>query len=494
MSRSRFAVAMLAAVAGLAGAASAQHELPRDCAGDLTAYAEAVMDLHGIPGLALAVATADKVVYAEAFGVRNVDSGEALRPESLFHMASVSKPFVAMAVMQLVERGKVDLDAPVTTYLPYFKLADERYARITVRQMLNHTSGLPDVENYEWASAQNDDGAAERCVRSLADRTLVSAPGKRFRYSSLGYDVLGDVIAKVSGESFEVYMKKNVLDPIGMTESTFLYPETNEALRTTGHTWYLGPVASDVYPYNRCHAPSSTLNSSVVEMANWLQVNLDRGRFNGARILDEASYELMWAPSVRAGAKTQMGLGWFLAEYKGRRVVTHGGGDIGFRSYVALLPDDGVGVVLASNYSQTPLRGILNGVLDILYGAEPFLPKRPIGYVFAETLAARDFDAAKAQYLKLKAEATDRYEFNDRELNTLGHVMLQRGMNEEALPVFQFNVQQYPNVARCWDGLGDAYQRVGNQDEAARSYRKALQLDPSLEDSRRKLDALQAGS
>jgi CubicO group peptidase (beta-lactamase class C family) len=306
--------------------------------------------------------------------------------------------------------------------------------------------------------------------------------------------VLGDLIAKVSGEPFEVYMKKNILDPIGMTESTFVYPETKEALRTTGHTWDLAAKVSDVYPYNRPHAPSSTLNASVLEMANWVIVNLNRGQLNGNRILDEAGYELLWTPSVRAGAKTHVGLSWFLAEYEGRPVVTHGGGDLGFRSYITLLPDDDLGIVLASNYSQTPMRAVLAGVLDILYGTEPRLPKRSIGLVFAETLYAEGFDAAKAQYLKLKAEAADRYEFSDRALNRLGYVMLQRGMIGPAIPVLQFNVEQYPDVANCWDSLGEAYSRLGNQDEAIRCYRKALDLDPSFEDARKKLEALEAGS
>jgi CubicO group peptidase (beta-lactamase class C family) len=497
MERSRSAVAMLAVLAGLAGAASAQtmpHEPPAGFAERITAFAQGVRELHEVPGLAIAVTRGDEVVYARAFGVANVDTGARIGPDSLFHMASVSKPFVATAVLQLVERGQVDLDAPVTTYLPYFKLNDPRSAQITVRQMLNHTSGMPDVQDYEWANPQYDEGAAERYVRSLADRKLVFTPGERFRYSNMAYDVLGDLIAKVSGEPFEVYVKRNILDPIGMTASTFLYPETNESLRTSGHIWDVGTKASEVYPYNRPHAPSSTLNSSVQEMTSWMLVNLNRGELNGARILEDPSYELLWTPSVQAGANTSIGLGWFLARYEGRRVVTHGGGDLGFRSYVALLPEDDLGVVLAGNYSRTPMRAVLNGVLDILFGGEPTMPKRSIGFVFAETMFSEDLDAATAQYLQLKAEAADRYEFNARELNQLGYVLLQRGMFGPAAHVLRFNVEQYPDVANCWDSLGEAFSRMGKPDDAIHCYRKALELDPTFESARKKLQALESES
>ncbi|MHC4305445.1 MAG: serine hydrolase domain-containing protein [Planctomycetota bacterium] len=233
------------------------------------------------------------------------------------------------------------------------------------------------------------------------------------------------------------------------------------------------------------------MNSSVREMTNWNFVNLNRGQWNGKRILDEASYELLWAPAVQIGANTHVGLSWFLGEYHGRKIIDHAGGDLGFRSYVTLLPDEDVGIVLASNYSQTPTRALRNGILDILFGTEPQIPRRSIGFVFAQTLAAQGFDAARTQYLQLQAEAADRYEFTDRALNMLGYVMMRRGQLEGALAVFQFNVEQYPDVANCWDSLGEANLNLGNRGEAIRCYRKALDLDPSFENARRALQKLE---
>ena len=145
------------------------------------------MQEHHIPGVAVAVVKGGKLAYARGFGVRNVDSGEAVSTRSLFHMASVTKTFVATAVMQLWEQGKISLDAPVVSYLPYFRLDDARYKDITIARMLNHTSGMPDVMNYEWDRPAYDDGALEEYVRSLSSRKLIGAPGDQQRYSNMAY-------------------------------------------------------------------------------------------------------------------------------------------------------------------------------------------------------------------------------------------------------------------------------------------------------------------
>lgn len=165
-----------------------------------------------VPGFAISVVEDNRVVYAAAFGVKNVTrSDDPITTRSLFHMASITKTFVATSIMQLVEAGKIDLDAPLVKYLPYFRMADERYKIITIRQMVTHTSGIPDVDDYEWSKPQYDDGALERYVRSLSNLKLDFAPGQRFQYSNMAFEVLGDVIAKVSGESFDDYVQHHIL-------------------------------------------------------------------------------------------------------------------------------------------------------------------------------------------------------------------------------------------------------------------------------------------
>ena len=222
--------------------------------------------------------------------------------------------------------------------------------------MLNHTSGIPDVTDYHWDKPEYDDQALERYVRGLSRLPMVGTPGERFRYSNIEYEVLGDVIAKVSGMSFEDYVQKNVLAPLGMTHSTLLVRQADPQLLTAPHvTQGDRVVVSKVFPYNRPHAPSSTLYSSVEDMSRWAIANLNRGELDGKRILKAWTYDLMWKPAAAAGGmgSAKAGIGWFIREVQGHRIVAHSGGDTGFNSFLVLAPDDGLAVVAMSNYEPS---------------------------------------------------------------------------------------------------------------------------------------------
>lgn len=326
---------------------------------------QGVQDQH-VPGLAVGIVQDGQLVYARGFGRLAMSRpGKPITPRALFHMASVTKPFVATAIMQLVEQGKVDLDAPVVKYLPYFRLDDPRYRSITVRQMLTHTSGMPDVEDYEWNKPQYDDGALERYVRSLTSQKLLWEPGTRYAYSNMAFDVLGDLIAKVSGMSFEDYVAAHILKPLKMDSSTLLRRQADPALVVAGYTrpktggGDLVPIPA--YPDNRIHGPSGNLLSSVVDMSRWARANLNRGELDGERILKSSSYDILWKPAAevefcRPPARTEcrkpgssVGLSWFLEQRSGHLIVSHGGGDDGFITALWLVPDRNFAFILMTN-------------------------------------------------------------------------------------------------------------------------------------------------
>src|SRR5262249_12527716 len=339
---------------------------------DLEPLIVQVVEQRKIPGFAIAIVHNQKVVYAAGFGVRNLENkNDKITPQSLFHMASITKPFVATSVMQLVERGKVDLEAPVVKYLPYFRLNDERYATITVRQMLSHLSGMPDVRDYEWDKPQYDDGALERYVRSLSNQSLIAAPGAGLRYSNMAYEVLGDLIAKVSGMSFEDYVRRHILEPLGMKNSTLLVKQANPSMLTSPHVMddSYQTVVSKVFPYNRMHSPSSTLYSNVLDMSRWAIANMNRGELDGKRILKASTYDLMWKP---AGEKfQQIGISWFLAKYRDLTIVQHSGGGTGFVRNLLMIPDQSIAVVMMSNYDRAALRPLTNAALDVALSLNP---------------------------------------------------------------------------------------------------------------------------
>ncbi|MFC1731374.1 serine hydrolase domain-containing protein [candidate division KSB1 bacterium] len=347
-------------------------ENDRQIASKLEPIINDYMVTYNLPGLAIGIVKDKKVVYANGFGLKSINSDDSVTSTTLFHMASISKPFVATAIMQLSEQGKIDINSPVTDYLPYFKLGDERYKSITIQQMLSHISGMPDVEDYEWDNPQYDDGAMERYVRSLSDRKMIFDPGEKFSYSNMAFEVLGDVIAKVSGTTFDDYEKEYILNPLGMKKSTFLKPEHLPEDWAAAHIMRQTTEAWDGYPYNRIHGPSSTLHSNVVEMCNWAIANMNSGELNGTRILNADSYDLLWKPLFTINSETNrsIGLSWFLAEYEGFKTVGHSGGDIGFNTNFVMIPEKSIAIVVLSNRMPAPVGDITNAALDILLGLE----------------------------------------------------------------------------------------------------------------------------
>jgi len=410
-----------------------------------------VIEAYDLPGLAIGIVKEGKVAYARGFGYKNTDTREPITTTTLFHMASISKPFVATAIMQLVEQGKIDLEASITTYLPYFQLDDERFKEITIQQMLSHVSGMPDVMDYEWNNPVYDEGALERYVRSLTDRKMRFAPGQKFAYSNMAFECLGDVIGKVSGMSFADYEKMHILNPAGMKESTFLKPEHLPENWAAGHLRSLKTVAWEGYPYNRMHGPSSTLHSNVLEMCNWAITNINRGTFQENQILNPSSYDVLWKPWIQIGgdeSRDSVGLSWFLGEYRGEKSVGHGGGDIGFNTYLAILPEKSMAVVVLCNFIPAPVAYLSNAALDILLGFEPEGFASQASIPVGKTLAEKGVETAVTQWHSLKDSQSSEYEVNQRQFYFLMRSVLELDRVEDArkLALFCMEILTEPDM------------------------------------------------
>ena len=264
---------------------------------EIVSRIETTMAEHRLPGFAIGIVRAGQVIYAQGFGKADLDTGKPVTSASVFNVASVSKTFTAVATMQLVEQGKIDLDARLTTYLPYFRLEDPRYADITIRHLLAHISGLPNyvVETVPYWKADEfdhpdrDDGALERGVRNLSSVRLLADPGgPKLLYSSVGYDCLGDVIAKVSGQSYEDYMGQNIFAPLAMKHSTFLLDEVDSGLLTRGYQRdeATGEVTAwPFYPFNRRNSPGGGLFTSIDDLNQAALALLNDGEWHGKQIL-----------------------------------------------------------------------------------------------------------------------------------------------------------------------------------------------------------------
>ncbi len=459
----------------------------------LEPFVQQVITSFSLAGLAVGIVKAGDLVYTQGFGVRSLATQEPVTSRSLFHLASISKPFVATAIVQLVEQGKMRLDAPIVTYLPYFRLNDPRYDEITVQQMLSHTSGMPDEVEFQWHMPEDDDEALERYVRSLADEALLAAPGAQYAYSNMAFEVLGDVVAKVSGQSFEAYIKQHILNPLAMHASTFLRREVLPELAVTPHFGMPMRVLADAYPYHRGHAPSSTLHASVEEIGHWAIANLNHGRFQGKTILQPERYHLLWHPYVQTGETgwgEAVGLSWFLGSYRGRPVIHHGGSDPGFGAELVLLPGEDAAVVVLANANTTAIGSVTDAALDVLLGLEPQMPKSPITVPISATLAMEGRDAASLQYQHLQSTQPDRYDAQPARFldATWGAIEMHRA--DTVMPLLELWITLQPEAAEAHEMLGWAYMLQGETGVAAHHLRQALALDPDAGHAQRLLQLL----
>jgi len=311
-----------------------------------------------VTGLAIAVVRDGELLYAKGFGMQNVATGQPVTQQTLFHLASICKTFVGTAIMQLKEAGKLYLDDPIVKHLPYFRVDDPRSDQLTIRHLLTHTSGLPhpDDAEYAYTQPQFEDDALERYVRSLATRPLVTIPLGQTSYSDIAYSVLGDLIAKVAGTSFEDYMRRHILDPLGMTQTTLMAPrEADPALLATGYPRDDdGTIHPAPYPYNRIHIPSGCIASNVLEMTRYGLAHLNQGTLTGQRILSAESYAEMWQVAVRdvrAEEFEDIALGWWVSREWDEFVVQHSGADEGFVGHFGLWTESRVAIVVLCNSS-----------------------------------------------------------------------------------------------------------------------------------------------
>jgi CubicO group peptidase (beta-lactamase class C family) len=449
----------------------------------LDSVLEEIVTSWGIPGLGVGIVQEEEIVYARGFGVQSLETGVPVSPETLFCVASVSKCFTASAVMQLVEAGEIDLDVPIVAYLPYFELDDEHYAKITIRQMLSHTSGMPDFTESEYdelvANPEDDEGASERLVRSLGSRKMVGLPGEHFRYSNIAYNVLGHLIAKSSGQTFEARMKEHLLLPAGMPESTFFFPEVDRERLAVPHLRTPGMRLNPVYPYHRADAPASFLHSNVIEMCHWCITCLNQGRVNGQQILSMHSYEQMWTPVAEWGYPPlyeHVGLGWTLGHFEGVKTVSYGGMGFGWTDFLTLLPEkQGAAVILCNEESSARSRAI-RAVLHAILGLEPQAGTVSWMVPICQALQEGGIRAAYARYAEIKDSGE--YELDADDLFNLTYQLMSVKMVDLTIEVLKLNLQAFPEHIDSLNLLGNLYFQTGELHQAEEHLLKVLAIQP----------------
>ena len=374
-------------VAGLSPVA-AGDPLPQSTIDKIHDFAESAFEELGVPGAAVLVVDADGIVYEEGFGTTD-DAGTPVTPTTPFHLASLSKGLTAIAVMQLVQAGDLALAATVHSYLPWFGSDGSDTAKITVRDLLAHTSGFSEGAGLSNRSdAATDDGALERNIRRLAEVPL-SHPIGQYEYSNANYDTLGYLVAVASGMSYERYMAENVFAPLGMVDTFTTEADAAADGVAQGHYPFFGFPIQFPVGFVRGSVPSAYIASSAEDLGRVLIAHLNDGAPGDPPVLAPASWRALRQPLVHPDAWDGYGWGWWTAplwdagylvdlpgasEYQVPVMIDHTGSHSTFATAIGLLPDAGYGIVVLMNRNdeaaQSRFYEIHGGIAQILLGRD----------------------------------------------------------------------------------------------------------------------------
>ena len=331
-------------------------------AGNLDRYLKKQMRKARVPGLATAIVVDDELVQAAGYGWANPEEEMVVTPDTLFLIASVSKPLTATIAMRLVDRKRLELDANVNRYLPFeVRNPDFPDEAITLRQLLTHTSSINDAGYYErldeLVSFGDWPGSLTQFLtdyltpggRYYAAETSFRAarPGTSAEYSNVGFALVGAVVESVAGTSFETVSQELLFQPLDMGEASWSLSNLDVDQVAVPCTWTGGGY--EAYPHlGTAAVPAGQLRTSAVQLANFARLHLAEGRFEGRRILKRKTAKQMVSVQWSA-ADTDLGFSFYLTQDDDRRIAYHGGGFTGTATHLWLGLDEGIGVVMLTN-------------------------------------------------------------------------------------------------------------------------------------------------
>jgi len=372
-------IAAIAAAPAMSTAAPDEATIVR-----IDEFVEHQKDARRVPGFSFAIVSDGRVVHARGFGAAN-GSGADVSIHTPFVLGSTSKSFTALAVMQLVDAGTVALDDPIVRYVPALRMADQAELQITVRHLLNQTSGIPALAGGSLLRSVGD-GTADEVLRELRGTKLRASPGMRFEYANANYVLLSLVIERGSGESYGAYIERHIFAPLGMPDS-FASPEAAKAAGLAeGHRYWFGFAIGHGPTSPDAMRPAGYLMSSAADMARYLAMFHNGGVLDGRRIVSKEGIATLLRPVAAAtmGAwsghhQSRYAMGWYVGGPWQEQVLLHPGGAPDSSSMIVLIPRQRVALVtLANANTEMPIPGadgsldrIPSGVVSLLVGEQP---------------------------------------------------------------------------------------------------------------------------
>jgi len=429
-----------------------------------------------VPGLSVALVGDGRVVWTHGFGAARADTKEPVTEHTVFEAASLSKPVFAYAVLKLVDQRLLDLDRPLTSYLPgpYDVVDDPRVDQITARHVLSHRSGFPN-----WRQGPRD----------KPPLPIHFTPGERFSYSGEGFVYLSKVIERVTGQPLEVFMKTTVFEPLGMTSSSYVWQERYGPLKAYNHDG-LGQLAGRMQP--KVANAAASLHTTASDFARFVAAVLNGTGLapsTARAMLSPQSQPLAGGPNTITRApgppvpELAWGLGIGLQRTADGLSFWHWGDNGNNRSFVVAYERPKTGVVVHLNGA--------NGMLVVpalvraaVGGRTPALSWLDYGdlaspsHTFLRAAVRDGAAAAIGQYHEKRKVGPSDQAISEERLNSIGYTLMRAKRLADAIEIFKLNVEDHPDSFNVHDSLGEAYAANGDRELAIKSYRRSIEINP----------------
>ena len=456
-------------------------------ADELDQWMQTLMDKRNIPGLQLAIVKDNKIIKAAHYGHANIEDDITVDSNTLFSINSVTKAFVGVALMQLVEQEKLHLDAPISTYLPELP---KSWHGVTIKQLMSHTSGLPAILKDDVGNLISD-LAPQDAWQKVQSLTIEFEKGSRFKYNQTNYIVIGQLINTLSGMPFQEFIVKNQLQRVQMNRTIDAgFNNLNNVVKQSARR-YESHGATLINLREATFSPmlqtAAGMASTATEIANWLialQTN---------QLINDNSVRQMWTPARLNNGNTQgfnrllngYSLGWPVIRREAHPAIAAVGGN---RAGVFIYPEDNMSIVILTN-----LAGALpSQFVDEIAGFYIPQMKRENGFGLAknikllwQALEAQGYDNAIAAAHTLSQK--HHIQFNENNLNLWGYSLISQEKLHKALAIFKLNTHLFPQSYNTFDSLAEAYWHLGDYQHAIANYNQVLKLQPDNTHARKQL-------